>query len=162
MPKRIDPSKLNDDELLKAFKRLDELSQSAVRRRVELEELKARTKALRNVHGHSTVIRKGNEFQLLIWTALTYYVVAAIGERSTTPPVATPPRIVEMIFWLLLPRKVRGAIMGDAAEAFAETVKRYGPGWATLDYCKEALCAVLASTRLSLARGISLLFGRSS
>jgi hypothetical protein len=86
------------------------------------------------------------------------------------PPVkpvevkAGPPRFIEGIFWFVLPRKVREAVMGDAAEAYAETMKRCGDSrfWASVDYCKEAVFAIIGSMQMSAAQWISHLFRRSS
>lgn len=80
------------------------------------------------------------------------------------PPSAAPPRFVEGVFWLLLPRKLRDAIIGDAAEAYAQTMQKYGSRrWvATLDYCKEALFASLAAMRMSATEWVQMLFRRSS
>jgi hypothetical protein len=68
-----------------------------------------------------------------------------------------PPRFVEQFVWMLLPRKSRDAIIGDAAEAYAETVKRYGRRLATLDYCKEVLFAIIGSLRMRAGRLIELI-----
>lgn len=95
-------------------------------------------------------------------------LVEYIDKRETSllsrnTPIC-PPKFLEAIFWLLLPRKLRDAIMGDAAEAFAQTMNRY-PGrrvFATADYCKEALFAIFGAMRLSLAQCIGQMFRKSS
>lgn len=78
-------------------------------------------------------------------------------------PPAGPPRIVEGIVWVLLPRKIRDAILGDAEEAYWQTIKRYNSRTlATADYVKEAIFAVLGGIRMSVANFILKLLKRSS
>jgi hypothetical protein len=83
------------------------------------------------------------------------------------PPPAMPPSFLQGVFWLVLPRKLRDAIMGDAAEAHAQTIQRYGSGFvgrslAAVDYLKEALFASLSTLRMSAAQWIQLIFRSSS
>jgi hypothetical protein len=49
--------------------------------------------------------------------------------------------------------------MGDAAEAYAETKKRCGGSrfWASLDYSKEVVFAIIGAVRMSAAQWVSLL-----
>jgi len=161
MPDRFDPSNLNDHQFAarQALQKLDQLAEAANQRLAEAQKLTAKLRVSRNERALRPAA--GRKY---IWTIshhgkevyrLSYSVPAPL-------PVAPPPRIVELIFWLLLPRKHREAIMGDAAEAYAETVRRYGRGWATVDYCKEAVFMTLASVRMSIAEWIRLVFRRSS
>lgn len=88
-------------------------------------------------------------------------------ERIQATPIIVvnkPPRLVEGFVWLVLPRKLREAIMGDAAEAYTQTIQRYnGRRWmATLDYIKEAGFATFAAFRMSLAQWVQLIWKRSS
>ena len=77
-------------------------------------------------------------------------------------PVSRPPQFLEGVFWIVLPRNLRDAIMGDATEAYHQTMERYGSrALATLDYFKEALFAILASLRMSAAQWIQQIFRRS-
>ncbi len=63
--------------------------------------------------------------------------------RESSAPESTvrPPPIAEGLFWLLLPCRERDAIMGDAMEAYAQTLAQYPNKRlaATLHYCKEGL-----------------------
>jgi hypothetical protein len=120
-----------------ALQDLARLKAGSERRRAELDFLSARTKKL--TERRVTIVK-------------------------TVEVQAGPPRFVEGIFWFVLPRKVREAVMGDAAEAYAETMKRCGGSrfWASVDYCKEAVFAIIGSMRMSAAQWISLLFKRSS
>ena len=82
-----------------------------------------------------------------------------IRERSDAKANAVkvptgPPRVIEQFVWMLLPRKNREAILGDAAEAYAETLRRYGRRWATWDYCKEVVFAITGSLRMQAGRWI--------
>lgn len=63
--------------------------------------------------------------------------------RLEPTEVASPPRMIENIIWFALPRKVRDAVMGDAEEAYHETLQRYGRRAANWDYCKQAAFAIL-------------------
>lgn len=78
-------------------------------------------------------------------------------------PLPQPLKLAETLLWLLLPRKVRGAVIGDAREAYVDTLRRYpNAHWiANLDFYKEALFGILASARISLASFIDLLLRRS-
>lgn len=77
-----------------------------------------------------------------------------VAEHSSRRP---PPKIVEGFFWLILPRKHRDAILGDAEEAYWETIAKFGSRrMATCDYCKEAAYAILFALRQGSA---SLLIG---
>jgi len=67
-----------------------------------------------------------------------------------------PPKVVEGFFWLLLPRKHREGILGDAEEAYWQTIDRYGSRRiATVDYCKEAAFAILFATRVGVSSLLS-------
>lgn len=129
-------------------KKLDDLSVE-----VELEILQA--KAASNDAGQ--------------WEEKIIEFLSPIEFKLYVPPgpvaaAAKPPRIVEGVFWLVLPRKHREAIIGDAAEAYDQTLKRYGGRrWmATVDYIKEAVFASIAAFRMSVAQWVELILKRSS
>jgi hypothetical protein len=153
MPKRIFKSTLSDDDLSRRL--LDAVEAERVHQE-EIVQLKAALalQDLARLKAESERIldaklKKSNERRVTI---------------KTVEVQAGPPQFVEGIFWFVLPRKVREAILGDAAEAYAETMKRYGGSrfWASVDYCKEAVFAISGSLRMSAAQWISLLFKRSS
>ena len=75
-----------------------------------------------------------------------------------------PPRLLEGFFWPVLPRKLRDAIMGDAAEAYVQTMRRYGGSRvvASIDYFKEAMFANFSALRMSAAEWVQLILKRSS
>lgn len=77
-------------------------------------------------------------------------------ERSSRP--SEPPALLQIVFRVLLPARVRDAVLGDAQEAYNDTLKRSARPWvATIDYIKEVLYATVGGTWLRLERLISLL-----
>ena len=87
------------------------------------------------------------------------HLLISASAHGQTPP----PRIVEGLIWLVLPRKVRDAILGDAEEAYWQTLDRYGCRTAAIvDYCKEAFFAILGTMRMSVSQLISAVFRHSS
>lgn len=149
---------VSDDELCEALLRL---SKNGKLRREELvalnaDMLDARIAMLKlqevEAHAHAQLIR----------LSLANYddrpLINASGQGQTPPP-----RIVECFIWLVLPRKVRDAILGDAEEAYWQTIDRYGSRTAaTVDYCKEAFFAILGTLRMSVSQLISAVFRHSS
>src|SRR4051794_9575607 len=67
-------------------------------------------------------------------TRYTVLEAKANHELVRGKPPAGPPKIIEQCVWLLLPRKLREAVIGDAEEAYWQTIRRYGSRAATLDY----------------------------
>jgi hypothetical protein len=161
MPKRIDPAELREHQLraMQALQRLESLAKATDQRLAGMHQWKAKLVIRRDAQRAGEPARRTFK-----WTVSQGKMVHYTSSyRVAAPrPLGPPPKVVEMIFWLLLPGKHRQAIMGDAAEAYAETLKRYGRGSATFDYCKEALFATIASMRMSMAQWIELLLKRSS
>jgi hypothetical protein len=76
--------------------------------------------------------------------------------------LAGPPKAVENFLWFLLPRKTRDAVMGDAEEAFRETLGRgLSRRAASFDYAKEAVFAILFALSSPLVRVLGF-FRKSS
>jgi hypothetical protein len=82
------------------------------------------------------------------------YVFYFGDSEQTTPAISAPepieplppPKIVKDLIWLVLPRRVRDAVLGDAEEAYRQSLAEgYSYRAASFDYAKEAVFAILFS-----------------
>lgn len=83
---------------------------------------------------------------------------AAPANTDVAQAINSPPRHLEVAFRILLPARVRDAILGDAQEAFNDTLQRsQSRRIATADYAKEILYAIISATWMRLEKVIALL-----
>lgn len=87
--------------------------------------------------------------------AIVFAPTAPMEHSNNT---SEPPAILQLVFRILLPARVRDAVLGDAQEAYNDTLGRSGRPWvATTDYVKEVLYATVGGTWMRIERLISLL-----
>lgn len=137
-----DPHNLTDEELCKRLLELASLSRSTAKNRAKLVILQKQIdewKCSRNLELAATAA-----LDSLADMKVDILWMPSSPKIFDTKRVLGPPKIIEQCVWLLLPRTVRKAVLGDAEEAYWQTIHRYGSRRAaTWDYGKEALFAVL-------------------